>query len=103
MIPGFPEVRITVESMRHSIATAFASHLATIQGNLEANLDAVIKNFDWDREIQTMATGILRAEIEQALKRALSGIGYDRALRKALIEIALRELRKEGEVGGWPT
>ncbi len=94
---GTPMVRLTLDHMRHEIVHAFGLYADTLKGDVDHEVKAAIERFDFATEVGRMADTILRNEIESALKSAFQELRFDRALKKALVEILLRELSKGQE------
>lgn len=89
-----PQIKIVLEYMRQEIVHAFTNRNVELSKEVQTVLDDVIKNFDWNSEINKMATGILHEEIRQSLTSAFQNIRWDEAIRKSLVQHILTELKK---------
>lgn len=81
--------------MRQEIVHAFTKQQAGLVEQIDQALNKAIEDFDFDGEIEAMAGQILKGEIEAALKRAFRDVGWDAAIRNALVQHIMKELRKE--------
>lgn len=94
-----PQIRLTLESMRHEIVMAFQSHQLKIEETVQAILDDEIKKFDFKQEVAAMTGSIFREAIRKSLESAIREIQWDKSIRSELVNAIRKELAKESELG----
>jgi hypothetical protein len=95
----FPMVRLTIDHMRHEIVQAFARHGAGIQSQVEAAVDAAVRDFDFDAEVRHLAGQLLRDQVRKSLEYAFRKLAWDDAMCKALVRHMLAEMAKGDQYG----
>ena len=68
---GIPIVRITLDSMRHEIAHAFTRYSMEIDTEVQKALEHSVKNFNFQTEVESVATQVLRESIQIAVTDAI--------------------------------
>lgn len=89
----FVQVRLTVESLRHQVVHALTGIEGQVTEEIERQLDAEIKSFDFASLVKETLRVELRDMLRGHLTSAFSKLRYDAALRSGLINGIVNELR----------
>jgi hypothetical protein len=87
-----PIVKITVDGMRHEIATALTKYMAQMDSDFQDAIKQCCEEFDIREQISQQLPGIFREILQRTLENAIMRFKYDQVLIDHLTETLRRSL-----------
>lgn len=88
-----PLVRIEIDQMRHAIIHAMTRHFDDQKSSIEAQLEQIVKEFDFGAVIKAEADKALREQIAASVKNAVYRAFTREELTKPLEDLAVSHLK----------
>lgn len=94
----YPTITIRLEQMEQEIKHAMVRHLDEMKDALAAELRTAIARYDFGAAVREIAYRVIQAELERAVKDAITHTVWTDDVREALKKTAAAELAKIGVV-----
>lgn len=91
---GVPMIRLELEAMRYSVVHTFTSHQKGVEEQLDKALKTVLDDFDFEAEVNRIATDLLRKAVKDAVTSAVSAICYQKEVQEMLQAGAAQKVRE---------
>lgn len=90
---GLFTVRLTIDGVRHQVASMLADREGTIKASIEHEMNVAVASFDFAREVKRATEACLEEMIREAVRRALhecmDGSKVDRMVRGEAAKILM--------------
>jgi len=80
--------------MRYTIAAALAEHELQLDRDMSRAVEAAVKNFDFQKEVEAIARQCLRDAAESAVKEAINDMKWNPEFRAMLVRHITEALTK---------